>query len=196
MLSDRHLLRALCVCFLVVGGSVLGAAQKPTIQHPIQDSGRATAANLDELWLKSDLVVEGAILAEHPLDVALRPGDMPIVFTVYDVQVQEQFKQDQSREEKQPIVHVRVRGGIRDRGSYLDSYLPDRHPMFQRGEHYILFLRHLDDLYVQTTGGDDSAFAVAGQSIRSHGRSLLSSSLNSLNLESFRSKLRRLGADR
>jgi hypothetical protein len=61
------------------------AFQKPVVSKPFRVEGRGAVATFQELWQRSDVVVEGVIAGARPADYMLR--DSLLIHTMYDVRV-------------------------------------------------------------------------------------------------------------
>src|SRR5436190_9775595 len=120
----RQLPRAVFASVLgIVAASTIVAAgpgplQKPVIHHPeFHEEGRATAATLEELWNRSDVVIEATVRADRPSDIT--EGSGTLVFTAYDVTILTVFKSDHRVSSAGKSIAVRRGGGVRDRGDHI-----------------------------------------------------------------------------
>jgi hypothetical protein len=68
--------RALVLALGLFTGSGFAAParpfQKPVIHHSFHEEGRATSGSLEELWNRSDIVIEGVVGANRPADFRRR----------------------------------------------------------------------------------------------------------------------------
>ena len=158
-------------------------------------------ATLEELWSRSDVVVEGVIEGEEPADYA--SGERTAVNTMYDLRVTILYKHSALARTETPVIKVRRQGGTRDRGDHVETALPTNYPMFERGETYILFLKtrtwvppatQVGTYYSEATYGPDSAFRVEGTSVSTAGISQLARALSAPDAESLRRRLLKVAA--
>jgi hypothetical protein len=169
--------------------------QKPVVSKPVPMEGRGALATLEELWAKSDVVVEGIIQKEEPGEVTTRDGS--ILYTFYDVRLVAVYKTSPRVSAGATTIRMRRRGGVRDRGNHIEAQLSENYPLFKLGERYLLFVRQSREdgpqglYYYETTYGPDSAFEVQGSSISSKGKSSLARSMSG-DIEALRNQLRRL----
>lgn len=117
-------------------------------------------ASWDELWNRADIVVEGIIQAETALDGS---------FTAYELQLVEVYKGDSQIATNTPSISVTRMGGVRDKGSHIEKRVEEGFPLFERGEHYILFLQALSN--GRYTLSAEGAFLITPSSVQPRGRS-------------------------
>jgi hypothetical protein len=145
------------------------ASQKRVVTHSMHVEDRSTIRSLDELWQKSDIVIEGTIEAARPLDIPLTAGP-PAIYTEFDVRVHEVYKPNPRVSTPGSLITTRRSGGERDRGDYLERWVPDHYPLFGVGERYILFLNEqvLDtgQVFYYEGGARDRVFQVTAAGLQ------------------------------
>jgi hypothetical protein len=188
---------ALAAVALMQGGSGKG---KPVAERPFHIESRGAAPSFEELWSRSNVVLEGLIESERPADYMVRGTSL--VHTMYDVRVLAVYKTSE-RLSRETIIQVRRRGGTRDVGDRIEAHVADNFPLFTQGERYIMFLRETEWVqpspyqgvyyYGTTYDGPDSFFQVHGSVISTHAKTLLARSLAAINSDALRAQLRRAG---
>lgn len=131
------------------------------------DGGIGPANSVDQLWNAATIVVSGT-LTSGPEYVEI--GGSP--YTRYQMSVDEVFKGSAELSS----ITVQRPGGIVDRGTHLERRVNQNFPPFEKGEQYILFLRHLPgDRYTPPT--EEFAFRSNKGVIEPKGRGVLALSL-------------------
>jgi hypothetical protein len=142
--------------------------QKAVVDVPFHtDGGIGPANSIDQLWNAATIVVSGT-LTSGPDYVEI--GSSP--YTRYRMSVDEVFKGSAELSS----VTVQRPGGIVDRGTHLERRINQNFPPFEKGEHYVLFLRQLSgDRYTPPT--EEFAFRSNKGVIEPKGRGVLALSL-------------------
>ena len=172
-------LRLAGIAITLTYGFAFAAIEPSQSTKPIRDNlvhvdGRPNpATELRQMWLKSDIVVDGSIEVETPADLG------NYVVTTYQVKVNEWLKSDPRWNDKLGYVLVTRPGGLRDRGAYILRTFPEDFPLFVVGERYILFLNRLRGLEYEPSFGPESAFQVKGSTLHAVGKSALARTLGS-----------------
>lgn len=187
-----HLIAVFAVC----GVAVCGARGRPVSepQHASQptnpsskpvrviefhiDGGQQPPVSADELWNEADIIVEGVVRSETPIDEA---------FTSYQIQLLEVYKPDFRTGPGSKAITVSRMGGVRDKGAYIEKRVEQGFPLFERGEQYILCLKALGN--GRYTLGPEGAFLMTATDLKPRGLSEVGKAY-SLNPELFRSMLR------
>jgi hypothetical protein len=124
------------------------------------DGGLQPPVTPDELWNVADIIVEGIVRSETPIDDA---------FTAYHVQLLEVYKPDSRVSPGSQAITVSRMGGVRDKGAYIEKRVEQGFPLFERGERYILFLDALGN--GRYTLGAEGAFLITPTALKPRGRS-------------------------
>jgi hypothetical protein len=142
------------------------------------DGGQQPFASADEMWNASDIIVEGIVRSETPIDDLV---------TSYQVQLLEMYKPDSRVGPGSTAITVSRTGGVRDKGAYIEKRVEKGFPLFERGEHYILCLKALPNgTYTLNAEG---AFLITPTDVKPRGHSEVGQAY-SLNPELFRLMLR------
>jgi hypothetical protein len=175
------------------------AQQKPIVQRPFHIEGRGAAATFEELWSRSDVVIEGIVEKEQPADYVVR--GTALVHTMYDVRLVEIYKLSKHLTKQTDSIQVRRRGGVRDVGSQVEVHAADTFPLFKQGERYLMFLRETEwaqsspyqgiFYYGTTYDGPDSFLKAEPSGFRSSAQTSLARSMGAMSLEALRDQLRR-----
>ena len=119
---------------------------KPVKEIPFHIDGTPPPpVSIDELWQHADIVFEGVVEAMHPVDMPV-PGRTPaveIVYTAYEFRVTEVFKRNAAISENAKVVRVQRKGGIRDRGAFVERHIETGFPLFEKGQRYVIFAHAL-----------------------------------------------------
>ena len=142
------------------------------------DGGQQPPVSADELWNAADIIVEGIVRSETPIDEA---------FTSYQVQLLEVYKPDSKTIPGTKAITVSRIGGMRDKGTYIEKSEEKGFPLFERGEQYVLCLKALGN--GRYTLGPEGAFLMTPTDVKPRGLSEVGKAYG-LNPELFRSMLR------
>ena len=173
--------------------------QKSVVQRPFHIEGRGAADTFEELWSRSDVVIEGTIEGAKPADYVVRGTQL--VHTMYDVRILAIYKVSKHLTAETGTIHVRRRGGIRDVGPQLEAHVADTFPLFNQGERFIMFLRETEWVqpsphegiyyYGTTYDGPDSFVKVDSSGLRTSAQTGLARSMVAMSPEALRGQLRR-----
>ncbi len=139
---------------------------------------------------RSHIVVEGVITNATPADELIPGTDPPEYFivTTYTVAVVTAFKSGTTSSPGGPLLVTRP-GGVRDRGDHIYRKVDSDFPLFEVGQRYLLFLKHLRRGEYAPAFGPDSAFLITDGHVTTRGKGPLATQLARDSAESLRSAI-------
>lgn len=177
------------------------AVQKPIVVQEIRLDSQGAAGSFQDLWKRSDVVIEGVIEGEEPGDYT--SGGKLRVHTMHHVRVLAAFKTTGRLTGASSVIKVRRAGGRRDLADRVEVHTVLGFEPFKIGDRYFMFLRetewvqpapHSGVYYYGTTySGPDSFYRVEASSLLTSSRTATAAQLASLDPEQFRAQLRRAG---
>ena len=200
--------KVLCVCLILVAALAVAATnvdvattlQKPVVtKNTTPDYRSGLVATVEELWKKSDAVVE--VVVGRTVKSAARGT---LIFSLVELTIGEVFKVPEGVT-RGSVINLRRRGGTVDMGDRIETQEVQNYPQFTPGRRFIMFLRRSEGdspdfgVYVyETTYGPDSVFAVDGPTgpTPSRGNSALAQRLSQSGPQGLRAAIARLRGGR
>lgn len=188
LIAAAAVLTGLAAC---ADGSAQGS--KPVREEELFADWKGPPATLNDMMLEADAVVVGRFVTQRSAD-----GDLPgksggRIRTVHVLRVQEVLKSSPEDGALTEVL-VRMEGGERDRGEYIERVFIRTFPSFKTGDIYVLFLMHTAIPGVWSPAfGPDSAYRLGAGRVTAVGKTPIASAQAGRAGEDFLRVLRNYG---
>jgi hypothetical protein len=184
---------ASCSLSLLVGVVGLGAAQKPTRVVTLEDTA-GHFRTLEDAVRRTPIVIAGTVRSSRPDDSVTRlqgaARDVVRIGVAVEIQITRVFKPAGRQIVPGSVITVRMPGGERDRGEYVEAH--KGMPTLSLGRHYVLFLRGSPAYSLGLANGADSVFDVSDAQVKESGQQPVSSLARGLTPSAFFARLSEL----